>query len=73
MKIAMIGLCLLLFTGCAVGGAPQGAVAGCGDFEYIGTWTKSRTDMRVLWLSETGNITVEQAITLAEAMGCNRD
>lgn len=63
---------VLLMTSCAVGGGmPQGAVAGCGNFEYTGTWTKSHTDMRVLWLSEKGAITVDEAIKLAEAVGCN--
>lgn len=79
MKIAMIGLCVFFLTGCAGAGSqlPRGAVAGCVDVEYTGTFTKSETSGRVLFLSESqaARLTTPQdAIDLANAFGCgNRE
>lgn len=75
MKIAIVGLLVLLFTACGTtSGMPRGAVAGCGDFGYTGTFTKSQTSMRALWLSDSdalARLSVEDVVALAEAMGCN--
>lgn len=74
--IGVITLTLLLTACGATSGMPKGAVAGCGDFEYTGTFTKSETSMRALWLSDgdaLARLTVEDVVTLAEVMGCNRD
>jgi hypothetical protein len=79
MKIAMLGLSLLLLTGCAGAGSqlPRGAVAGCVDVEYTGTFTKSETSGRVLFLSESQAArlaTTQDAIDMANAFGCgNRE
>jgi hypothetical protein len=76
MKIAITLLALLLLTACgATSGMPQGAVAGCGDFGYTGTFTKSQTSMRALWLSDAdtlARLSVEDVIALAEALGCRQ-
>lgn len=74
MKIALVVLGLLLFTGCASGGSPKGAIAGCGDFQYAGTFTKSETSGRALWLSDgdlASRLTVADVIELATTMGCS--
>jgi hypothetical protein len=66
-------LFLLLLAGCQTGGIPGGAVAGCGSFEYTGTFTKSSTSGRALWLSDSDiakSLTVDQVIALAESMDC---
>ena len=71
-KISLLLLALTM-TGCASQGVPRGAVAGCGDFGYIGTFTKSQTSMRALWLSDATlaeRMTVDDVIKLAEAMEC---
>jgi uncharacterized lipoprotein YmbA len=74
MRLIMI-VWLLLLAGCATGGAPKGAVAGCGDFSAIGTFTKTEARGRALWLSDSEiakRLTVQDVIALAEAMGCGR-
>jgi hypothetical protein len=61
--------------GCSTSpGAPKGAVAWCGGFDYTGTFTKSETSGKALGLSDSAlvtKMTVDQVIQLAEAMGCN--
>lgn len=74
MKIAITVLALLLLTGCASNGVPDGAVAWCGQFDYTGTFTKSETGGKALGVSDgalVSRMTVEDVINLAEAMGCN--
>lgn len=73
MKMLMLIPFLLIVSCTASQGVPRGAVAGCGDFGYIGTFTKSQTSMRALWLSDAAvaeRMTVDDVIKLAEAMGC---
>jgi uncharacterized lipoprotein YmbA len=70
----LIVVMLLAMTGCASGGFPQGAVAGCGEFAAIGTFTKTEARGKALWLSDSelaARLTVADVIALAESMGCN--
>lgn len=72
VKCLLVLLCVS-FVGCS-SGVPRGAVAGCGNFEYIGTFTKSETRGKALWLSDSNlaaKMTVADVVSLAEAMGCN--
>jgi hypothetical protein len=69
--IVLIMLCLSA-TGCS-SGVPRGAVAGCGQFDYTGTFTKSTTSGKALWLSDgtlASKMSVTDVIELAKAMGC---
>jgi hypothetical protein len=66
-------LFLLLLAGCQTGGIPSGAVAWCGSFDYTGTVTKTATSGKALGLSDSElakNLSVEDVIALAVAMGC---
>lgn len=72
MKLFTV-LVLLLFTGCGATGLPDGAIAGCVDVRYTGTFTKSETEGRLLFLSKDQAariVSVEDAVNLAEAFGC---
>lgn len=78
MRVVLLGLALLLLAGCAGGlpDMPKGAIAGCVDVEYTGTITKSQTDGRLLFLSENQAAriqSVQDAVDLANAFGCDRD
>jgi uncharacterized lipoprotein YmbA len=73
MRLLIIA-CLVMLTGCASGGFPQGAVAGCGEFSAIGTFTKTEARGKALWLSDSelaARLTVEDVIALADSMGCS--
>jgi hypothetical protein len=72
--VVLIMLSLSAIGCTASPGAPKGAVAWCGGFDYTGTFTKSETSGKALGLSDSALVTkmsVEQVIQLAEAMGCN--
>jgi hypothetical protein len=75
-RILILQLAAVFLVGCgATSGMPQGAIAGCGDFGYTGTFTKSQTSMRALWLSDAdtlARLSVEDVIALAEALGCRQ-
>jgi hypothetical protein len=75
MRLISVLMIAALLAGCAgAQGVPRGAVAGCGDFGYIGTFTKSQTAVRALWLSDAAiaeRMTVEDVIALAQALGCH--
>jgi uncharacterized lipoprotein YmbA len=71
----LIAVVLLAMTGCASNGFPQGAVAGCGEFSAIGTFTKTEARGKALWLSDSelaARLTVADVIALAESMGCGQ-
>jgi hypothetical protein len=75
LKFIMVLLSVLALTSCASSGFPQGAVAGCGEFAAIGTFTKTEARGKALWLSDSdlaARLTVEDVIALAESMGCNQ-
>lgn len=75
-KLYFLYMCSVLLTACSSNGVPAGAVAWCGTFEYTGTWLKTETDGRALGVSDAdiaSSMSVEDVITLAEAMGCNRE
>lgn len=83
MRKILIGavLSMIVLTGCAGGvgtempDAPEGAAAWCGGFNYTGTFTKSAGDGQALGISNSTMLegaTIEDIITLAEAMGCNQ-
>jgi hypothetical protein len=79
MKAIKYWIVLIMLSLSAIGcstspGAPKGAVAWCGGFDYTGTFTKSETVGKALGLSDSAlvsKMTVEDVIALAEAMGCN--
>ena len=69
----------VLVAGCASGVGtqmpepPSGAVVWCGAFAYTGTWIKAESSGRAMGVSNPDlveRITDEQAIALAEALGC---
>jgi hypothetical protein len=67
--------CLILLTSCASSGAPKGAVAGCGEFSAIGTFTKTEARGKALWLSDgdlAARLTVDDIIKLSESLGCHQ-
>jgi hypothetical protein len=69
--IVLIMLCLSAVA-CS-SGVPRGAVAGCGEFSYVGTLTKSETRGKALWLSDStlaAKMSAADVIELAQAMGC---
>ena len=73
-KISCLFIATLLLTSCASQGIPQGAVAWCGSFDYVGTVTKTETNGRALGLSDAASVarlSVDDVIKLAEAMGCS--
>lgn len=73
LRISLI-VSILLMTSCASQGIPQGAVAWCGSFDYVGTVTKTETNGRALGLSDSelaSRLTVDDVIKLAESMGCS--
>ena len=73
MRLLIIVM-LLAMTSCASNGFPQGAVAGCGEFAAIGTFTKTEARGKALWLSDSelaARLTVDDVIALAGSMGCN--
>ena len=75
LKTSGIFIAALLLTSCASQGVPQGAVAWCGSFDYVGTVTKTETNGRALGLSDAASVarlSVDDVIKLAEAMGCNQ-
>jgi hypothetical protein len=74
MRKISVFVIAMLMTGCASQGIPQGAVAWCGSFGYVGTVTKTETQGRALGLSDSdlaGRLTVDDVIKLAEAIGCS--
>jgi hypothetical protein len=74
MKRSIVFIIAMLMTGCASQGIPQGAVAWCGSFDYVGTVTKTETQGRALGLSDSdlaSRLTVDDVIKLAESMGCS--
>ena len=73
-KFIMVLLSVLVLTSCASSGAPKGAIAGCGEFSAIGTFTKTEARGKALWLSDSdlaARLTVADVIALAESMGCS--
>ena len=75
LKFIMVLLSVIVLTSCASSGAPKGAIAGCGEFSAIGTFTKTEARGKALWLSDgdlAARLTVEDVIALAESMGCNQ-
>jgi hypothetical protein len=72
---ALIVVMLLTMTSCASSGTPKGAVAGCGEFSAIGTFTKTEARGKALWLSDgdlAKELTVDDVIKLAESLGCHQ-
>jgi hypothetical protein len=70
----LIIVMLLVMTSCASNGFPQAAIAGCGEFSAIGTFTKTEARGKALWLSDSdlaARLTVADVIALAESMGCS--
>lgn len=79
MKRFLILIAVFALTACAgtqeIPTGPGNATAWCGQFSYIGTFTKSDANGRALGVSDAQLIqgaTIDQVIALAEAMGCNR-
>jgi uncharacterized lipoprotein YmbA len=75
MKKITICILALFMVSCASNGVPRGAVAGCGDFSIIGTFTKTEARGRALWLSDSElaqRLTVDDVVTLAESLGCGQ-
>jgi hypothetical protein len=76
IKYWIVMLCLSA-VGCASSpGAPKGAVAWCGEFDYTGTFTKSETSGKALGLSDSvlaSKMSVAEVIELAKAMGCTKE
>jgi hypothetical protein len=75
MKIVIALLLSLVAVSCtSTNGVPDGAVLWCGKFEYKGTWLKTETDGRAMGASDkvtAERLTVDQAVALAEALGCS--
>jgi hypothetical protein len=74
-KFIMVLLSVLVLTSCASSGAPKGAIAGCGEFSAIGTFTKTEARGKALWLSDgdlAARLTVADVIALADSMGCGQ-
>ena len=70
----LIVVMLLVMTSCTSNGVPNGAVAFCVSFDYVGTVTKTQTNGRALGLSDSdlaSRLTVDDVIKLSESMGCN--
>lgn len=76
MRVFILIAAVMLLGACgSTSGVPDGAVAWCGSFDYTGTFTKSQTGGRALGVSDSAvveRMTVEDVITLADAMGCSR-
>jgi hypothetical protein len=75
LKFIMVLLSAIVLTSCASSGAPKGAIAGCGEFSAIGTFTKTEARGKALWLSDgdlAARLTVDDVIALAESMGCGQ-
>lgn len=79
MRSIYLGLTLALLTMTACSSAsqiptgPGNATAWCGQFDYIGTFTKSEASGRALGVSDAQLIqgaTIEQIIALADSLGC---
>ena len=74
LKFIMVLFSVLALTSCASNGFPQAAIAGCGEFSAIGTFTKTEARGKALWLSDgdlAARLTVADVIALAESMGCS--
>jgi hypothetical protein len=81
MKAIKYWIVLIMLSLSAIGcstspGAPKGAVAWCGGFDYTGTFTKSKTSGKALGLSDSvlaSKMSVAEVIELAKAMGCTKE